>query len=69
MFCSYIFILDEAGGRLLADASDNEISEIWEADLEEFDRLAGRLTVLREVAGLGKIPACYVKCRIELFKA
>ena len=28
MFYSYIFILDETGGRLMADASDDEISEI-----------------------------------------
>ncbi len=35
MFYSYIFILDEIGGRLLKDASDDEISEIREADLEE----------------------------------
>jgi 8-oxo-dGTP diphosphatase len=47
MFCSYIFILDEAGGRLLADASDNEISEIWEADLEEFDRLVRALDSIK----------------------
>jgi len=39
MFYSYIFILDEIGGRLLVDASDDEISEIKEVDLEEFERL------------------------------
>ena len=33
MFYSYIFILDEVGGRLLVDASDDEISEISEVDL------------------------------------
>jgi len=38
MFYSYIFILDEIGGRLLADASDDEISEIKEVDLEEFEQ-------------------------------
>jgi len=43
MFYSYIFILDEVGGRLLADASDDEISEIKEVDLEEFGHLVRAL--------------------------
>lgn len=34
MFYSYIFILNEEGGRLLLDASDDEISEIREVDVE-----------------------------------
>lgn len=33
MFYSYIFILDEIGGRLLTDASDDEISGIREVGL------------------------------------
>lgn len=43
MFYSYIFILDEVGGRLLADASDDEISEIKEVDLEEFESMVRAL--------------------------
>jgi 8-oxo-dGTP diphosphatase len=47
MFYSYIFILDETGGRLLEDASDDEISEVREVSLEE----------LRQIAdSLGRIP-------------
>lgn len=34
MFYSYVFILDEVGGRLLDDASDDEVSGIKEVDLE-----------------------------------
>lgn len=33
MFYSYIFILEETGGRVLEDASDDEISEIREVDI------------------------------------
>lgn len=32
MFYSYVFILDEVGGRLLEDASDDEVSGIREVD-------------------------------------
>lgn len=39
MFYSYIFILDEAGGRLLEDASDDEISEVREVDLEGLEKI------------------------------
>jgi 8-oxo-dGTP diphosphatase len=34
MFYSYIFILDETGGRLLEDASDDEIGDVREVDLD-----------------------------------
>ena len=43
MFYSYIFVLDEIGGRLLEDASDNEISEIKEVDLDGLLRIVGSL--------------------------
>lgn len=43
MFYSYIFILDEIGGRLLEDASDDEISEVREVDLDDLDAVAGAL--------------------------
>lgn len=43
MFYSYLFILDETGGRLLEDASDDEISEIMEVDLEELGKIAASL--------------------------
>jgi 8-oxo-dGTP diphosphatase len=35
MFYSYIFIVREKGGNLLKDASDNEISEVREVNLED----------------------------------
>ena len=47
MFYSYIFILDETGGRLLEDASDDEIGEVREVSLEELQQI---------VDSLGKIP-------------
>jgi 8-oxo-dGTP diphosphatase len=33
-FYSYLFILKEKGGRLLLDATDDEVSEVFETDLE-----------------------------------
>ena len=48
MFYSYIFILDEIGGRLMEDASDDEISEIVEADIEQ---LAPMVNSLNEIKG------------------
>lgn len=39
MFYSYLFILKEIGGRLLIDASDDEVSEIWEANLKELGEI------------------------------
>lgn len=46
MFYSYIFILDETGGRLLEDASDDEIGDVREVDLDGLAEI---------VAGLGAI--------------
>jgi 8-oxo-dGTP diphosphatase len=43
MFYSYIFILDEKGGRLLLDASDDEISEVREVDLDGLEEIVGAL--------------------------
>jgi 8-oxo-dGTP diphosphatase len=43
MFYSYIFILDEIGGRLLIDASDDEISEVKEVELDELEKITDRL--------------------------
>ena len=43
MFYSYIFILDEISGRLLEDASDDEISGIREVDLDELRKIAKSL--------------------------
>jgi len=43
MFYSYIFILDEVGGRLLKDASDDEISGIREADLGDLEAIVRSL--------------------------
>ena len=43
MFFSYIFILKETGGRLLLDASDDEISEVREVDLEGLESIVSSL--------------------------
>ncbi len=48
MFYSYIFILDEIGGRLMEDASDDEISEIREVDIEEMEQA---VRALNEIDG------------------
>lgn len=46
MFYSYVFILDEIGGRLLEEASDDEVSNVREADLAELEKIAGDLGCL-----------------------
>jgi 8-oxo-dGTP diphosphatase len=51
MFYSYLFILRETGGRLLADASDNEISEVREADVQELGQIVENL---RDIPGKWK---------------
>ena len=43
MFYSYIFLLDEKGGRLLLDASDDEISEAREVNLDELAEIVDAL--------------------------
>ncbi len=43
MFYSYIFILDEIGGRLLEDAIEDEISGVREVDLAGLGRIADAL--------------------------
>lgn len=43
MFYSYLFILDEKGGRLLLDASDDEISEVREVEIDELEGVADQL--------------------------
>lgn len=43
MFYSYIFILRETGGRLLEDASDDEISGVKEVGLEQLNAMADSL--------------------------
>ncbi len=48
MFYSYLFILKESGGRLLEDAEDDEISEVKEADLKEFQEALG---ILKNICG------------------
>lgn len=47
MFYSYVFILDEVGGRLLEDASDDEVSEIREVDKEGLAQIARSLYDLK----------------------
>lgn len=43
MFYSYIFILAEKGGRLLLDASDDEISEVREVSIDELSDIVEAL--------------------------
>jgi len=47
MFYSYVFILDETGGRLLEDASDDEVSGIREVDRDGLRRTARSLYELK----------------------
>lgn len=47
MFYSYLFILDEIGGTLLVDASDNEISEVKEVDIEGLSKIVGVLGTIK----------------------
>jgi len=47
LFYSYIFILDEIGGRLLEDASDDEVSGIMEVNLDELGHIARSLCDLK----------------------
>lgn len=47
MFYSYIFILDEIGGVLLEDASDDEISAVMEVDLEGLENVAAALDSIK----------------------
>ena len=42
-FYSYIFILEEKGGRLLEDATDDEVSDVLEVDFDEINDLCDRL--------------------------
>lgn len=48
MFYSYVFILKEKAGRLLEDASDDEVSGVKEMDLEELKQAA---ILLSEIKG------------------
>lgn len=43
MFYSYLFILKEVDGCLLEDASDDEVSEVKEVDIEGLEQVALRL--------------------------
>lgn len=43
MFYSYLFMLTEKGGRLLLDASDDEISEVRVVDTDELSKIVEEL--------------------------
>lgn len=43
MFYSYMFLLKETGGTLLEDATDDEVSEVMEAKLEDFENVLDAL--------------------------
>lgn len=47
MFYSYIFILNDIGGELLKDASDDEISEVMEVDLDGLERIVRSLAKVK----------------------
>lgn len=47
MFYSYVFVLDEVGGRLLKDASDDEVSGVREVDLDGLGQIARSLYELK----------------------
>lgn len=46
MFYSYLFVLKELGGRLLEDATDNEVSEVREVNLTELQEIADFLLAI-----------------------
>lgn len=48
MFYSYLFLLREVSGRLLLDATDDEVSEIREVKIEELEEIA---RLLRNIDG------------------
>jgi len=43
MFYSYLFILKEIGGEILVDASDDEVSEVMEVDIDGLERISDSL--------------------------
>ena len=47
MFYSYLFILRETGGRLLVDASDDEISEVKEVDISGLESIVDNLADIK----------------------
>jgi 8-oxo-dGTP diphosphatase len=47
MFYSYVFLLNEAGGRLLLDASDDEVSEVKEVNLDELEEIVNSLNCIQ----------------------
>lgn len=48
MFYSYVFILKETGGNLLADASDDEVSEVREVDCAGLKEIVKSLEDIEE---------------------
>ncbi len=46
-FYSFLFHLREAGGRLLEDATDDEVSGVREVDAEQLEELSGQLLSIR----------------------
>jgi 8-oxo-dGTP pyrophosphatase MutT (NUDIX family) len=47
MFYSYLFLLKETGGKLLEDASDDEVSEVREVDNNGLQALVNRLASIQ----------------------
>lgn len=65
MFYSYMFVLKETGGTLLADASDDEISEIKEVDLDGLEQICdGLIKIEGDWSDWGKFR--YESCRAVL---
>ncbi|HEX9061913.1 MAG TPA: NUDIX domain-containing protein [Clostridia bacterium] len=48
LFHSYIFILNETGGRLLLDASDDEVSEVLEVNVDELSEVSENLLKIED---------------------
>ncbi|HEY9059947.1 MAG TPA: NUDIX hydrolase [Pseudobacteroides sp.] len=48
MFYSYVFLLNETGGRLLEDATDKEVSHVLEAQLGDFEKVLDALLKIDE---------------------
>ncbi|MFZ5986500.1 MAG: NUDIX hydrolase [Bacillota bacterium] len=70
MFYSYLFILKEISGRLLLDASDDEISEVKLVDLEELDEIVNKLNSIEgEWRDWGKFRHVTSNAILEYLKA
>lgn len=69
MFFSYLFILRETGGHLLEDASDDEVSEIREVNINGLEKVAGELgNIIGKWHDWGKFRYCTTRAILEFLK-